>query len=213
MTETASKSRASHLLADPSAKGVARVYAQAFLAAAASSTVSDPVGELAEFDATVLQAYPKVADFLTSEVSSRDDKLGFLERFVRPRASAFLMNFLVVLARHDRLSLLPLVLELARGMDEQRLGKKRVSITSALPLTEAQLQSLQARLKDALSCEPILVQKTDESLLGGVILQVGDTLFDGSLRTRLKQLRSRLRERYLHEIQCGRNRFSSPEGN
>ncbi|MEZ6055873.1 MAG: ATP synthase F1 subunit delta [Planctomycetaceae bacterium] len=213
MTEHASKSRASHVLADPSARGVARVYAKAYLDAAQAVNAEDAVGELTSFYDAVMQGSDEFAHLLTSEVTSRDDKLGIIERVVKPRASAFLTNFLVVLARHDRLALLPLILELAWGMFEEKAGQKRVGITSAIPLTDVQLQSIQARLKGMLPFEPILVPKTDESLLGGVVLQVGDTLFDGSLRTRLKDLRSRLRERYLHEIQSGRDRFSSPEGN
>jgi len=42
---------------------------------------------------------------------------------------------------------------------------------------------------------------------------VGDTVYDGSLKTQVKQLRARLRERCLNEIQRGRDRFSHPEGN
>jgi F-type H+-transporting ATPase subunit delta len=56
--------------------------------------------------------------------------------------------------------------------------------------------------------EPILETRLDTSLLGGVIIRIGDTVYDSSLRTRMKQLHERLRERSLHEIQVGRDRFS-----
>ncbi|MCA9036130.1 MAG: F0F1 ATP synthase subunit delta, partial [Planctomycetaceae bacterium] len=48
---------------------------------------------------------------------------------------------------------------------------------------------------------------------GGLIIQVGDTVYDSSLRSRLQQLRGRLVEKALNEIQSGRDRFSHTEGN
>jgi F-type H+-transporting ATPase subunit delta len=48
--------------------------------------------------------------------------------------------------------------------------------------------------------------------LGGIVIRVGDTIYDSSLALRIKQLRERLRQRSLHEIQSGRDRFGHPEG-
>ncbi|MFV0443576.1 MAG: ATP synthase F1 subunit delta [Planctomycetaceae bacterium] len=204
---------ASHVLADPSAKAVARVYAQAYLNGAQATAANNPLEELTSFYDDVLKPNPQFAELLTSEMTSRDEKVGLIDRVVQPRASQFFTNFLRVLARHERLDLLPLILSEAWGEQERREGKRRVQITSPQPLSETQLGQIRDRLKAALPYEPVLLTETDESLLGGLVIRVGDTIFDGSLRTRLKDLRVRLRERYLHEIQSGRDRFSSPEGN
>lgn len=204
---------ASHVLADPSAKAVARVYAQAFLDAGRSAGVANPLEDLTSFHDDVLQPNPQFARLLTSEVTTQEEKLGILERVVAPRASQFLTNFLRVLARHGRLVLLPLILNEAWLEQERREGKRRVSLTSAFPLSAEQVGQIVNRLQSALPYEPVVLTETDPSLLGGVVIRVGDTIFDGSLRTRLKDLQFRLRERYLHEIQSGRDRFSSPEGN
>ena len=204
---------ASHVLADPSAKAVARVYAQAYLDAAAAAGIANPLEDLTSFHDDVLQPNPQFARLLTSEVTTQEEKLGILERVVAPRASQFLTNFLRVLARHGRLVLLPLILNEAWLEQERREGKRRVSLTSAFPLSADQLGQIVNRLRSSLPYEPVVITETDPSLLGGVVIRVGDTIFDGSLRTRLKDLQFRLRERYLHEIQSGRDRFSSPEGN
>jgi F-type H+-transporting ATPase subunit delta len=204
---------ASHVLADPSAKAVARVYAQAYLDAAKSSGLSQPLEDLTSFHDDVLQLNPEFARLLTSEVTTRDEKVGLIDRVVAPRASQFFTNFLRVLARHERLDILPLILGEAWLEQERREGKRRVQVTTPLPLTDAQRGQIRDRLKAALPYDPVLLTETDESLLGGMVIRVGDTIFDGSLRTRLTDLKLRLRERYLHEIQSGRDRFSSPEGN
>jgi F-type H+-transporting ATPase subunit delta len=210
---SATASAASHVLADPSAKAVAHVYAQAFLDAAQASGVGEGLESLTSFYDDVLQPNPQFAQLLTSEATSRDEKVGLIDRVVAPRASQFFTNFLRVLARHARLDLLPLIVAEAWQEQERREGKRRVEITSPQPLSELQLGQIRDRLKAALPYDPVLVPSTDESLLGGLVIRVGDTIFDGSLKARLQDLSHRLRERYLHEIQSGRDRFSSPEGN
>ncbi len=118
-----------------------------------------------------------------------------------------------MLARHDRLDLIPYITEEVKVEHERRTNQKRVEVTSALPLTEPQLKEIRDRLRSEMKFEPIVRSSVDPSLLGGVIIRIGDTVYDSSLRTRIGDLRNRLRERYLNEIQSGRNRFSSAEGN
>ena len=209
----APQTRPSHVLEDPSAQAVARVYSSAFLDAAKAAGVENPLEELTSFHDDVLQANPQYATLLTSEMIGRDDKLALLDRTLAPYASPFLLNFLKVLAQHDRLEILPLVLKEAWLEQERRAGQRRVQIKSAVPLSEEQLDSIKNRLQTVLASEPILIPSVDEKLIGGLVIQVGDTVYDGSLQTRLKNLRQRLREGYLNEIQSGRNRFSHSEGN
>ncbi|WP_437203553.1 ATP synthase F1 subunit delta [Planctomicrobium sp. SH664] len=212
MAETP-KTRPSHVLEDPSAQAVARVYAIAYLDAAKSAAVEHPLEELTSFHDDVLERNPQFAQLLTSEMIGRDDKVGLIERAIQPSATPFLANFLKVLGRHERLDLLPLILSEAWQEHERRAGQKRVQIKSAVPLSEEQLASIKSRLHSVLGSEPILLPSVNEELIGGLVIQVGDTVYDGSLSTRLKNLRQRLREGYLNEIQSGRDRFSYPEGN
>ena len=61
--------------------------------------------------------------------------------------------------------------------------------------------------------EAIARRLVDEALIGGLVLRVGDTIFDGSVATRLARVREQMITRSVHEIQSRRDRFSSPEGN
>lgn len=205
--------RPTHVLEDPSAKAIARVYAQAFLNAAQESGQADALEEFTAFHDSVLQKHPNFGLLLTSQTIDTEDKLGILQRVVKPVASEFFTNFLKVLTKKGRLDLLPLILQEAWVEHEKRAGQRRVYIKSAVQLTEQQLDQITNRLRSALSAEPVLVPTIDEKLLGGLVVQVGDTVYDGSLRSRLKTLQQRLRERYLNEIQSGRDRFSHSEGN
>jgi len=213
MTATELPTRPAHVLEDPSSKAVARVYAVAYLDAAASAGEQNPVEEIASFEADVLNRQPAFQELLSSKAVGADEKAALLDRTIVPVASPFFGNFLKVLARHDRLDLIPYIAEEVRVEHERRTNHKRVEVTSALPLTEPQLQEITDRLRSEMKFEPIVRSSVDPSLLGGVIIRIGDTVYDSSLRTRIGVLRNRLRERYLNEIQSGRNRFSSAEGN
>ena len=203
--------RVASVLEDPSAKAIARVYANAFL----DSATGDAAGALEELDSfldDVLAKNPEFESILLSVIVNREDKIGLIDRAIAPHASELFTNFLRVLARHDRLELLPVILGETRSLHETRTGQKHVTVRSAKPLSDDALSKIRERLNDKFDFEPIIDAETDESLLGGLVIQVDDTVYDSSLRTRMKQLRSSLRERYLNEIQSGRDRFSHPEG-
>ena len=123
------------------------------------------------------------------------------------------MNFLRVLAKHDRLDLLPIIAEEAQLEFEKVTGRGRVQVTSAKPLSDEQLNNIIQSLKSKLSFDPIVEPRVDPTVLGGLVIQIGNVIHDGSIKTQIKSLRGRLQQRSLHEIQSGRDRFSSPEGN
>ena len=100
----------------------------------------------------------------------------------------------------------------ARLIENRRGGRKSVQVTSSQPLDHEALESIRVKLDSAFPFTPILETRVDSSLIGGLVIQVDNTVYDSSLRTRIRQLRDRMRERSLHEIQSGRDRFSHPAG-
>jgi F-type H+-transporting ATPase subunit delta len=204
--------RPAHVLEDPGALAVASLYARSYLDAARANDIPDAEEELASFVDDVLGRFPDLLDTLTSDSISRDSKLAFIDRCLAPHCSEFFSNFLKVLVRHGRCELIAPIRELLVRIREEAAGQKRVEVRSPRELTDASRTKLYEHLKSTLGFEPLLHESVDASLLGGVVIQVGNTVYDSSLRTRLKQLNGRLVERALHEIQSGRDRFSHPEG-
>jgi F-type H+-transporting ATPase subunit delta len=209
--------RIATVLDDPGHQAVARVYAEAFLDAVPQAETNGNIdGALEEFGSfvdDVLTSQPRFAAILTSEVVSRDEKLGLIDRVVAPRGSALFTNFLRVLARHDRLDLLPLILRQARRLHMRRSGLRGVTVRSARPLSDEQQNQIRDRLRASLPFEPVLQTEVEPALLGGLVIQIGDTVYDSSLRSRMKQLRRRLRTRSQNEVQRARDRFRHHEGN
>ena len=211
MAEKPIKTRIESVMEDPSAGAVARVYADAFLNSLPAAQVEGALEEFQSFLDEVLGRNPEFQRLLTSGTVGRDQKLALIDRVVAGRGSELFTNFLRVLARHDRLNILPIILAQCGIEYERRSGRKRVQVTTAQPLSDATLGKIRDRLAAEMKFEPIVEPAVDPRLLGGLRLRIGDTVYDGSLRARLMQLRHRVRERSLHEIQSGRDRFSHSE--
>jgi F-type H+-transporting ATPase subunit delta len=201
------------VMEDPSVTSVARVYAVALLDAAQQSGVAAALAEFRSFLDDVLTPQPAFERLLCAPVTVVEDKLRLIDRVVAPRGSELFVNFLRVLARHNRLDIVRAIAELATREHEVRSGQKRVQVTSATPLSEAARAAIAASLQPLISAQPILETAVDPKLVGGMVIRVGDTVYDGSVKNRLKQLRARLRERCMHEVQRGRDRFSHSAGN
>ena len=203
--------RVPHVMEDPGAEAIARTYATALLDAAEAQGTGEALESLTSFVDDVLTPNPEFERILTSPMTGQDRQLGMLDR-VAGEADPLTRNFLKVLARHGRLDLLRNVLDESWRERERRDGKRRVVVRSAEPLSESELATITQRLTAGFDFEPVVIPETDPSLIGGLVVQVGDTVYDSSLRTRLKGLRGRLKERFAHEIQSGRDRFTTPEG-
>ena len=207
------RTRIPSVMEDPGARSVAKVYAEAYLETAGTAGIPAALEELGSFVSDVLKANPEFDHMLRTQELGVDAKLQLIERVVVPRSTAMFGNFIRVVAHHDRLELMPLIHDLAVREAERRLGQRRVKITSASELSSDTLEAIRNSVATALQVQPILETQVDPTLLGGMTIRVGDTVYDGSLKTQVKQLRARLRERCLNEIQRGRDRFSHQDRN
>ncbi|MCA9015883.1 MAG: ATP synthase F1 subunit delta [Planctomycetaceae bacterium] len=201
------------VMEDPSAASIAKVYAKAFLGSITETDKDSAIDEFTEFLNVAISQNPLFGKMLTSKSLNKDESLGLIDRVVAPHASELLTNFLRVLVRHERLDLLEQIFSQITKLRDTEAGKKAVVVRSAFELSENTLTSIKQRLSETLGFSPVIKTSIDQSVIGGLVIQVDDTVYDGSLRTRLKQLRGRLSNRSIHEIQSGRDRFSHPEGN
>jgi F-type H+-transporting ATPase subunit delta len=156
----------------------------------------------------VLKASPLLATFLTSGVISRDSKARAIRAAFDGRSSELLTNLLLVLNDHDRLDLLRAIHRSYKELSDERAGKMRVTVRSAAPLAQDQVDKLRRELKETFHKEPILETAVEPDLLGGLVVQMGDWVFDGSVQTRLESIKNQILTRSSHEIQGGRDRFS-----
>jgi F-type H+-transporting ATPase subunit delta len=193
---------------------IARVYAEALLNAADRRGQAQEVFD--ELDSLVGDVFPAAPDFeafLSSRAISREAKPAVIARAFQGRASDVFLTFLLVLNRHERLDLLRPVRIAYRDLWDERARRVRVHVKSAVPLAEDQNERLREELRRALQREPVLESRVDPDLIGGMVVQVGDYLYDGSVRSRLTEIRNQLIERSSYEIQSRRDRFCTDAGN
>jgi F-type H+-transporting ATPase subunit delta len=188
---------------------LARPYALALVNAAEKEGGALAVlDELDEIEHDVLKVFPRFASLLASARVSTAHKDRILTDVFDQRASSMVLRFLRVLNRHERLGLLAVVAREARAIWDQRNKRIPVQVRAAVSLDEKQLQTLRDRLTALTGATPILSVSTDPGLIGGLVVQVGDHRYDASVKSRLEQLRQRLIEGKMHEIQSRRDQFS-----
>lgn len=195
------------VLDDPSPE-LTRNYAEALLnAAIARDQVEVVLEELSELVSEVLDTNASIRSFLLSPTRSGSQIEALLVRAFEGKLNPLVFNFLRVLGRNGRLILLDPILREVRALWDKKQNRVQVRVISAVPLDDAQQSELRNRLADLTQATPVLNLTLDPTLIGGLVVQVGDHLYDASVRQRLEQLRNRLIEGKRHEIQSRRDHF------
>src|SRR5277367_3463887 len=101
-------------------------------------------------------------------------------------------NFIAVLIQHDRLNMLDDVVAEYRKEVNQRLGISEVRVTTARPLEADERQGIEQKVAALTGTQVQATYHEDKSLLGGVVVSVGSTVYDGSVKGKLDRLKEQL---------------------
>ena len=194
--------------ADVDAEKVAEVYAEAYLnAVAAQGDCID--GAVAEFASLVdvLRAMPQFGAVLASAMIATDEKVALLEKAIATKASPLFWNFLQIVAKRNRLDLLfPIFLQ-AQILRDERQRRIPVTITTATEVDSQLFASLSEKLRGVLGGEPVIRSVVNPDVLGGLVVRVGDTVYDASVSAQLQSICRQMIERSAQEIQNRRESF------
>lgn len=171
----------------------ARRYAKAlFELAKEAGTVAQVLGELTNMG-DLLEGNPELHDVLFRPLHPVAQRKGVLVGVTDGiGASPTVRNFFSLLIDQRRLVDFPAIREEFERLASEDAGLRRAEVISAGPLRDDQLERLRRALAVRTGGEVEVSVRVDPSLLGGVIAKVGDLVFDGSLRTQLRQLRANL---------------------
>ena len=98
------------------------------------------------------------------------------------------MNFLSLLSQNDRLEILPEIKQQFELMKQASEKVVEATITAASPISEESLNSIRSALESKLNQTVNIMTKTDESLIGGAKIQIGDNMTDASVRSQIDEL-------------------------
>jgi F-type H+-transporting ATPase subunit delta len=169
----------------------ARRYAESVYEIAGRDKAYDQWRRELDLAAGVLED-PAVAHGLNDPRVSSVIREAALESGLGKQVSKSVLNLLRLLIRRGRIEDLPRVASEFRRLDNLRLGITPARAVSAAPLQPAEVTALTARLEQMTGGRIELAQEVDPSLLGGLVVRVGDRLIDGSVRGRLERLRNQL---------------------
>jgi F-type H+-transporting ATPase subunit delta len=174
-------------------ESLASVYASALLDLAFTKGVHGEVlAELREFG-SILESEALFVTFLNTPKVREGAKQDLIRKVFGGVLSDLTLNFLLVTIEKRRQFFFPQIVEAFIAGYHDRMGELVVDIVSATKLDAKQRDRLRALLGKKHQQEIILRERISEGLLGGLVIQVGDSRVDGSLLTRLEAVGERLR--------------------
>jgi len=165
---------------------VARNYAEALFAAGPT------YGELLDAVAGAIQADERIAVTLDSPRVSKAVKGQILERALKGEAPAEFVRFLQAVVRRGRQGLLAEIAQEYQVLLDQKLNRVHAGVTLVDDADARTQKQVVERLAKALGREVRAYFRADHRILGGVVVRVGDRIYDGSVRRRLTALQRRM---------------------
>lgn len=186
---------------------LATIYAKSLFQLAESQGGRDMLEKVAGEIEDVLELTrtdPQFNEFLASRILSAKDRAATLTRIFEGRISDLSLHFLLLLNDKHRLGHLVPIAGAMDQMVQEKFGRVEVDLFTPAPISPEQLREIRDRLQQALKREPIIHPYADPTMIGGIRLQIGDMLIDGSLSSRLRRMKeqmsteglARIRERF-----------------
>jgi F-type H+-transporting ATPase subunit delta len=169
-------------------------YARALIEALYPEKAEAGAEQIQSF-AAVLKDHPEGRILLQNPAMGGDRR----QRLMKEISSALgldrrVSNFVNILIDRNRLPLLDEIIAEYQRLLDQRMGIVRARVTTAQTLEAGQHRELAARLAEVTGKQVRMEVAVDPALIGGVIAQVGSTIYDGSVRQQLQAFKSRLVE-------------------
>jgi F-type H+-transporting ATPase subunit delta len=174
-------------------KSASLQYANALADIAMAQGAAKPLLEqLTGFGALYAES-AELRNFLASPAVTKEAKHRVIEKLLtRVGASKILRNFLFVIVDHQRTHALPEIIAAFQQVIRQRQGIMEAQVSSAVELSKAQKAEMEFTLEKLTGKRVEATFSLEPELLGGARVRVGDTIYDGSVRGRLNELRARL---------------------
>jgi F-type H+-transporting ATPase subunit delta len=169
-------------------------YARAYAEVAVTYKLN-PEKTVAEFQqmADVVNSSRELRNVLQNPAVSREQKLKLLDSIIQHiGATKMLRNFLAVLIDHRRIGNIGDVLEQFKRELDRRMGIADAKVSSVRELSSVEKKSLEQQLAAVTGKVVRATYSQDADLLGGVLVRVGSTIYDGSVQGRLQRMRQEL---------------------
>ena len=175
----------------PGRETAARRYAEAAFEVALRDDTVASWREALETCAAVA-ADEQVGHMLANPAVALETRVAMADQIFAKAAPRPVLNLIGLMIKRGRIHELPKVAAEFRRLDNARQGITEATATSAAPLSGDEIRALTERLEQFTNGRVELDVQVDPSLLGGLVVRVGDRMIDGSVRGRLERLRNQL---------------------
>lgn len=173
-------------------RALAKKYAAALLALAKETgTLEEVEQELAQIG-EIVQQNPELTGFLRNQLISREAKKEVVERIFTQHLNPMVMRFLGVVIDRGRIALLPDIIDVYLELSHVERNIAEAQVRLAVDLTDEEETRLIRELTELTGKEIYLEKTIDPSILGGMIVTIGDRRIDGSLKRQLHEMKTTL---------------------
>lgn len=174
---------------------ISKRYARAFFEIAAEEKQLERYyNELNQF-ALIIAQNKTLGEFLANPVFEQESKKGVVENIIgKLKLSGMTVNFLKLLVDKKRIDVLSDIVFFYRQFMDESLKKVRVNLKTAFPLSNEMQDYITSNLEKVTGRKVEVSVEKDPGLLGGIVIGVGDTLYDGSIKNQLNNMRNLLGE-------------------
>ena len=195
---------------DTGAEQLGQSYAQALISAAANAGVADQVvAQLGRLTDEYLAGSPQLAAAFSSPRIGATEKTRVIDRIFGEEFHPVLIKFLKVMANRDRLGYVAAVRKAAEAIHDEMMGRVVALVKTSVPLDDNLRNQIAQRLGQSMNKQVRLIETVDPSLIGGMVIRVGDQVFDSSVVNRLNKMARRTRDGFSAKLLQKFEQFTS----
>ncbi len=169
-------------------------YASSLLESVIQKNLLDAVSNDVELVSEVIKQNPNLNRMLENPVIRPELKSSILEEIFKSRVNSETMDFILFIVKKKREELLQSILDRFKELRDSKLGFVNVNVLAASEFTDVQKNELQSKLQLILNKKVRMNYRVDEKILGGFIVQAGDTVYNASIKHQLDLLRKQFVE-------------------
>ena len=174
---------------------IAKRYAKALVQLGSEGGLIDRFrNELADINSVFMANAGLRAAFANPAITLEQKKEIMKELVAKSACSELVGNFLLLLVAKNRVAFLSQIVQTYETLADEQSGVIRPIIKTAFALDDSQVASIQVALEKKSGKKVVPLVTVDSSLLGGVVIQIGDTAFDSSVKTQLKRIQDILQK-------------------
>jgi len=195
---------------DTGAEQLGSTYAQALLGAANHSGVTDQViAQLGQLVDEYLAGSPQLAAAFSSLRIADKEKIRIIDRIFADEFHPVLVTFLKVMASRGRLGYIAAVRKAAEAIHDDMMGRVMATVKTAVPLDDALRSQITQTLGQVTNRQVRLQESVDPDLIGGMIIRIGDQVFDSSVANRLDKMARQTRQGFSAQLLQKFEQFTS----